>query len=77
MYTPASMPRTPVTSSVIAGLGYDPGTKILEVEFRTGRLYQYFPVPQVVYEALLNAKSLGKYFNEQIRDHYSFREVTD
>ena len=69
------MHRTPVTSSVIASLGYDPDAKILEVEFRTGRIYQYFPVPPSVHQALLNAESRGRYFNEQIREHYSYREV--
>ena len=69
------MHRTPVASSVIARLGYDQDTETLEVEFHTGRIYRYVGVPPSVYEALLNAESLGRYFNERIRDHYEFREI--
>jgi hypothetical protein len=63
------------TSSVIAGLDYNPTTHMLEVEFRTGRVYHYFGVPKAEYEALLNAPSLGRYFNREIRNRYRTREI--
>jgi KTSC domain len=63
------------TSSVIAGVAYDPRSHTLEVEFRTGRVYDYFGVPKSEYRALLNAPSLGSYFNRKIRNRYRTREV--
>lgn len=33
------MVRTPVASSALASVGYDPSTQTLEVEFRSGRVY--------------------------------------
>ena len=60
---------------MIAGLDYNPANHTLEVEFRTGRVYQYFSVPKAEYEALLNAPSLGRYFNREIRNRYRTREI--
>lgn len=65
-----------MTSSVIESLGYDPGTQVLEVEFRTGRVYQYFGVPPTLYGLLRNAGSLGEFFNRTIRSDYRCEEVT-
>jgi hypothetical protein len=70
------MRRNAVKSSVIASLGYDRETNVLEVEFHTGRVYQYFLIPPTVYEALKRAESIGAYFNRHIRDRYRCVEVT-
>jgi lysyl-tRNA synthetase class 2 len=71
------MARTTKTldSSVLAAVTYDSATQILEVEFRTGRIYWYFDLPQAVFDALIASDSTGAYFNHEIRDHYSFREL--
>ncbi|MGI6098892.1 MAG: KTSC domain-containing protein [Kiritimatiellia bacterium] len=61
------MNRTPVTSSSIAAVGYDPSTMTLEIEFKHGAVYQYFDVPEAVYRELMNADSKGIYFNSMIR----------
>ncbi len=63
-------------SSVIANIGYDSRTQTLEVEFHTGRVYQYFAVPAAVVEELRTADSMGRYFNQEIRPHYRSREIT-
>ena len=70
------MRRRAVNSSVIQTLGYDGRNSLLEIEFRTGRVYQYFGVPPAVYNDLLNAPSLGEFYNRQIRNEYRFVEVT-
>jgi hypothetical protein len=70
------MERRPVNSSVIRSIGYDADAKVLEVEFRTARIYQYFEVPARVHEDLLHAKSIGEFFNHQIRKEYRSVEVT-
>ncbi len=71
------MLRTRVKSSVIESLGYDRATHVLEVEFRSGRIYHYFLVPRATYEALSEAESIGEYFNKNVRPVYPCREVTD
>jgi len=70
------MHRVTVQSSVIASIGYSPGDKTLEVEFQTGRVYQYEGVPPKQHAALMAAESVGRYFNENIRDQYAAKELT-
>jgi hypothetical protein len=57
----------PVQSSNLAEVGYDPELSILEVRFLKSGVYQYFGVPQYLYEQLLAAPSKGTFFNEYIR----------
>ena len=70
------MDRHHVDSSVIVAVGYDDGASILEVVFRTGRTYRYFRVPASEYAALLEADSVGGYFNRKIRQRYRGVAVT-
>lgn len=70
------MERQQVDSSVIVAVGYDAGSAILEVVFRTGRTYRYFRVPASAYQALMHAQSVGGYFNREIRPRYHGIEVT-
>jgi hypothetical protein len=49
--------------------------EILEVEFNHGGIYQYFDVPENVYEELMNADSHGVYFSENIRNVYKYQKV--
>lgn len=70
------MQREPVTSSVIASLGYDDEARVLEVEFHTGRVYQYFLVPRALYENLLRADSKGSFFNLEVKPHFEAVELS-
>jgi hypothetical protein len=63
-------PMTPVESSSLAAVGFDGAVNELYVSFRNGTVYRYFQVPGSVYRALLAAPSLGRYFNETVRDRY-------
>jgi hypothetical protein len=62
------MKRKPVTSSSLASVGYDSKSQILEVEFVHGGVYQYFDVPPEVYKELINASSVGSYYQMEVRD---------
>ena len=64
------MRRTPVNSSNLVSVGYDPISLTLEVEFRRGSVYQYFDVPEFEHQELMDAESHGTYFNANIRDDY-------
>ncbi|MBE7374466.1 KTSC domain-containing protein [Pseudomonas lopnurensis] len=70
------MKRTPVQSRSLRSLGYDPEQRVLEVEFRSGALYRYEQVPPAVVQALLEADSLGRYFNQVFKpQHYTYRRL--
>jgi hypothetical protein len=67
--------RRPVESTLIRSVGYDLDNSILEVEFvEGGRVYTYYDVPLSVFSELLDAESIGGYFNESIRDLYSYED---
>ena len=59
---------TPVVSSNIASVGYDPDTQVLHIAFNNGRTYRYAGVPSGEYDNLLNAASVGSYFAANIRN---------
>jgi hypothetical protein len=65
-----TMRRDRVKSSVILAAGYDAQSRVLEVEFHSGRIYQYFDVPRREYETLLASDSIGKYFNEVVKANH-------
>ena len=61
------MERQYVSSSNIASIGYDASDMILEVEFLNGAIYQYYDVPQSVYDGLMSASSHGSYFDAYVK----------
>lgn len=67
--------RAEVESSNLKSVGYNPLEQVLEIEFRSGGVYQYFQVPFDVYEELLKAESKGKYFWSNIRNKYEYKKV--
>lgn len=69
------MQRHPVGSRSIASVGYDPESLVLEVEFHTGRVYQYRGVPADVHQELLAADSIGAYLAHSIKPHYPASET--
>ena len=64
------MERTPVQSSNLLEIGYDPDTETLEVMFKNGGVYQYYNLPQHMYDQLMQAQSHGVFFNNEIKGHY-------
>jgi len=64
-----------VTSSNIESVGYAENVKILYVKFLNGNLYSYKGVPLNKYNELVNASSVGKYLNQNIKGTYSYVQV--
>ena len=61
------MERQYVSSSNIASIGYDASDMILEVEFLHRAIYQYYDVPQSVYDGLMSASSHGSYLDAYVK----------
>ncbi len=61
------MKRQPVTSGMLASVGYDEASATLEVEFVEGGVYQYFGVPSHVHAGLMAADSHGAYFDTHVK----------
>ena len=66
---------TAVESSTLATIAYDEIHELLQLEFRSRVLYQYFSVPAAVHVGLLGAPSKGSYFNQEIRGRFPYRRV--
>lgn len=70
------MERQVISSSSIASIGYDSDSETLEIEFlKTGKVYEYFNVPQFMYDRLMAAPSQGVFFNAEIKNAYPFNPV--
>lgn len=64
-----------VMSEAIQRIAYLSTTEQLHVEFPEGRQYVYASVPIRVFQNLLNAESIGRFFHANIRTHYIYRRV--
>lgn len=71
------MNRTPVASSQIASVGYDPKTETLEIEFPNGAVYSYSDCVPSVHERLMEAESIGKFFGQYIKISLEYKKIKD
>jgi XTP/dITP diphosphohydrolase len=71
------MQRIPVDSSDVVSVGYDAKTRVLEIEFGGGRIYQYTDVPADVHERFMRADSPGTYFNTFVNAHYRYHRADE
>lgn len=69
------MEKTPVVSSNVESIGYDEDSSTLEIEFKNGATYQYFDVPENVFNELRDADSVGGYLAARIKGSYRFSKV--
>lgn len=69
------MNRSPVSSSNILSIGYNSQLAILEVEFTSGDVYQYFNVPEHLHHGLMNASSKGQFLNDYIKYSYRYQKI--
>jgi hypothetical protein len=69
------MERLPVNSSSLASVGYNGASETLEIEFQNQTVYEYYNVPQFIFEQLMQAPSVGVFFNANIKDIYACSRV--
>jgi hypothetical protein len=68
--------HTPVTSSNIASVGYDPATREMEVAFTNGSSYRYADVDPKTHASLLAADSVGSHFHQHVRNAHKATPIT-
>ena len=66
-----------VVSSTLATIAYDRTGELLQLEFNSHAIYQYFRVPATVHTALLRAPSKGRYFNQAIRGKFPYSRISN
>ena len=68
---------TAVQSTTLVTVSYDDARELLQLEFCSRAVYQYFSVPPAVHQSLLDASSKGRYFNHAIRGHFPYRLISE
>jgi uncharacterized protein len=71
----AQMERDQVSSSSIVSIGYDASSETLEVEFQNGNVYQYYNVPQNIYQQFVESSSKGQFHHTYIRNAFAYSRV--
>ena len=71
------MQRLPVDSSDIVSVGYDPKARVLEIEFKEGRIYEYLEVNPETYRLFTKADSYGQYFLSSINGRYRYKRIDE
>jgi hypothetical protein len=69
------MIRSSIESTMMVSVGYDARLAILEIEFRSGDIYEYRDVPELVYRGLLKAPSKGRFFHTRIDSKFTFIQI--
>jgi hypothetical protein len=65
------MERKRINSSKIRGVGYDPKSQALEVEFNDGRVLAYSGVSPEVHRQFMAAPSPTSFFEDKIDENFS------
>lgn len=71
-----------VESSNIKAIGYDATSRVLQVEFINGSVYNYLEVPSEQHQAIMNPPvefdgSHGKYLNARIKGSFEFEKIKE
>ena len=69
------MERKRVKSDKVRSVGYEPKSRVLEVELRDGTVLAYSGVSQEVHRQFMNAPSPSSFYEDKIADEFSARRV--
>jgi hypothetical protein len=62
-------------SSNVAGFDYVKETQVLVVEFKNGGRYNYYDVPETIFEGLKAASSKGQFLAQSVKGVYRYARV--
>ena len=69
------MNRNYIESSMLSSIGYDSSSSTLELEFKSGAVWQYYDFPESLWYEFKGAESQGKFFHREIKGQYSEAQV--
>lgn len=68
----STLPFVPIKdSTMITGAAYDDEMETLYIRFKNS-VYEYYDVPEEIYQGLLTTPSVGRYFNQEIRPVFQY-----
>lgn len=62
-------------SSCIEKIGYCDHQAILEIHFHSSGRYQYSNVPRFVFDGMVTADSVGKYYHQCIKGYFTSQKL--
>ena len=65
-----------VESSNVESIGYDQENRIVYIQYINGSLYIYKDVPEIEYEGLLHAPSIGSYLHRNFKNVYPYERMS-
>jgi len=69
------MNRTAITANGIAQVGYEQGSEILEIEFTSGKVFQFFNVPEKMFNQFMNTPQKEFYYERNIYERFPYKRV--
>ena len=66
---------TPVNSSNVTHIHYDPERQVLKVKFKGGTTYEYHDVSQEKHDALMASDSIGNHLHKHVKPHHRFNRL--
>jgi len=66
--------ETPESSNILR-FGYEADSQVLCVEFKSGGTYQYYDVPEGVFEQMKAAQSKGQFLARGIKGRYRYARI--
>jgi hypothetical protein len=70
-----NMNRTTVASPGIAQVGYEEGSEILEIEFVSGKIFQFYNVPLKLFDQLMNSSQKELYYESNILIRFPYTRI--
>jgi hypothetical protein len=70
-----NMNRTVVASPGIAQVGYEEGSEILEIEFVSGKVFQFYNVPLKLFNQLMNSSHKELYYESNILVRFPYTRI--
>lgn len=71
------MRRVEVDSGPVRSIGFDAEREVLEIEWRSGRTYQYFGVPAAVHGWIMRIDDKQGIVERMVKGRYDYVEVTE
>ena len=69
------MHRTAVAANGIAQVGYEDGSEILEIEFTSGKVFQFFNVPPKMFDQLMDSQFKEFYYQNNIHERFPYKSI--
>ena len=70
-----NMNRTTVGSPGIAQVGYEEGSETLEIEFVSGKIFQFYNVPLKLFDNLMKSSQKEVYYESNILVRFPYTRI--